>query len=140
MNNRCGSGQTKVGSKKTGWTKMAPSCFKVFRSSRTTLQQLLLLATPNRLCCTIGYYQRLRGRHLPLKSSVRAASLQHCSEVPAECSALRVETTLSCSTVFSLLPIKCDRVSRSPNVSRVSRGEEEEEKKSGGGASSLSED
>lgn len=139
MNNRCGSGRTKVASKKTGWTKMAPSCFKVFRSSRTTLQQLLLLATLSRLCCTMGYYQRLRGHHLPVKSSVRAASPQHCSEVPAEYSALRVETTLSCSTVFSLLPIKCDTDSRSPNVSRVSRGEEEE-KKSGGGASSLSED
>lgn len=73
---------------------MAPSCFKVFCSSRTTLQQLLLLTTQSRLCCTMGYYRRLRGRRLPEKSSVRAASLQHCSEVPTECFALWVETTL----------------------------------------------
>lgn len=83
-----------VGSKKMELIKKAQSCFKVFCSSRAPLQQLLLSVAQNGLCCTMGYYQRLRGRHLPVKSSLRAASLQHCSKVPAECFALCVETTL----------------------------------------------
>lgn len=119
-----------VGSKKMEKIKMAQSCFKVLCSSRATLQQLLLSVAQNSLCCTMGYYQRLRGRHLPVKSSLRAASLQHCSKIPAECFALCVETTLFVPPFFLCSPFNVTQF-LTPNVSCISRGEEEEKKHGG---------